>query len=56
MELFHKEYDAESLYDLSRDVGEALDPTYNLKINKIPKDSNGFEYGTFIVTIDWVES
>lgn len=53
MVIFEKEYDGESLYDLSRDIGESFDPLYNLIIKEIPEDEQGFQKGTFKVTIRW---
>lgn len=56
MELFKKEYDYESLYDLSQDVEEALDPEYNIKLKDVPKDEYDYLQGSFIVTIKWKEA
>ena len=54
MILFKKEYDEESLYDLGRDIAEAVDEDYNPKMKKIPNvTSDGFKAGTFLVTIEW---
>lgn len=53
MIIFKKEYDGESLYDLDRDVAEAVDETHNYSIKDIPKDEHGFQTGTFKVTIEW---
>ena len=53
--IFKKEYDGESLYDLSRDIAEAIDETYNPAAAEIPKDEHGFQKGTFVVTIEWKE-
>lgn len=53
MEIFKKEYDGESLYDLERDVVEALMEEYNSVIGEIPTDEHGFQQGTFEVTITW---
>lgn len=46
--LLAKDYDDESLYDLERDVSEAVDESH-----AIPKDEHGFRKGTFRVTITW---
>lgn len=47
--IFQKNYDAESLCDVERDVYEAL----NDDVTEIPKDEHGFELGTFKITIEW---
>jgi len=52
-EIFSKNYDGESLYDLSRDVHEAFDPRFNDKADGIPVDEYGFQKGSFKVTITW---
>ena len=51
MIVFEKEYDGESLYDLNRDVSEAMDSDFNSTILCVPQDENGFMVGTFTVTI-----
>lgn len=53
--LFEKKYDGEDLYDLSRDISEAIDEDYNPLIKKIPpmKDFEDFPSGTFTVSIVW---
>lgn len=51
--IFHKEYDGESLYDLGRDIHEAVDSTFNPLAQDIPQDENGFQEGKFIVSIQW---
>ena len=53
MKIFEKEYDGESLYDLQRDISEAMMVDYNPSISKIPQDEHGFQLGTFKVTIEW---
>lgn len=53
MELFSKEYDGESLYDVYRDVSEAFEVIYNPIINSIPQDEYGIQKGTFKVVITW---
>lgn len=53
MIVFEKEYDGESLYDLGRDIAEAIDETYNDAFKEIPTDEHGFSSGTFKVTIEW---
>ena len=55
MLVFKKEYDGESLYDLSRDIAEAIDVTYNPIVEEIPQDEYGIQLGTFKVTIEWSE-
>jgi hypothetical protein len=51
--IFREVYDDESLYDLGRDVSEALDPAYNDLVEDIPQDVHGFRRGSFTVTIVW---
>jgi hypothetical protein len=53
-EIFTKEYSDEELYDVERDVMEALQEEYNPIVGNIPKDRDGFRTGTFVVSIDWV--
>lgn len=55
MEIFNKHYGGESLYDIDRDVSEALDEEYNSALASIPKDESGFQTGTFRVSIVWVD-
>lgn len=52
--IFKKDYDGESLYDLSRDICEAFDERYNPAVAAVPKDEHGFQKGTFIVTVEWM--
>lgn len=52
--LFEQDYDAESLYDLGRDIGEAVDGDYNPEMAKIPVNEDGFQTGTFKVKIEWI--
>lgn len=51
--IFHKEYDSESLCDLSRDIHECFDPRFNEEMKDIPQDKHGFHEGTFKVEICW---
>lgn len=53
MILFKKTYDGESLYDLGRDIAEALESQYNPLVDAIPTDEYGIQEGEFVVTIDW---
>ena len=53
MIIFQQEYDGESIYDLDRDVSEALQGDYNPIIDGLPVDENGIQLGTFKVTITW---
>lgn len=48
MIIFDKKYDGESLYDLGRDINEAIEESYEL-----PQDEHGFILGKFKVTIEW---
>jgi len=54
MILFEKNYDGESLCDLSRDVHEAFKEDFNPIVKNIPCDEYGFQSGTFKVTIEWL--
>ncbi|QZI85783.1 hypothetical protein CPT_Summit_132 [Stenotrophomonas phage Summit] len=51
--VFEKEYDGESLYDLDRDISEAMLEEYNDKIGQIPTDEHGFQTGKFKVSVVW---
>lgn len=55
MKIFEKIYDGESLYDLGRDMEEAIIEEYNPLISDIPFDENGMQKGRFIVSIVWEE-
>ena len=52
-EIFKKEYDGESLYDIQRDVHEAFDSRFNPLAGQIPQEECGFPEGTFTVTSTW---
>lgn len=51
--IFKKDYDGESLYDLGRDVQEAMDARFNPRSAEVPQDDNGIQKGTFTVLIEW---
>ncbi|ATS92402.1 hypothetical protein DLP05_128 [Stenotrophomonas phage vB_SmaS_DLP_5] len=51
--VFEKEYDGESLYDLDRDISEAMLEEYNDKVGQIPTNADGFQTGKFKVTVVW---
>lgn len=51
--IFQQSYDGESLYDLERDMSEAVDPKYNPLVKYIPTDE-GIPQGIFRVIIEWV--
>ncbi len=53
MNIFEKEYDGESIYDVQRDVIEAFDARFNPMVKDIPQGEYGFQLGTFIVRIEW---
>ena len=53
--IFSKTYDSESLYDLDRDVQEAILEEYNPLMLNLPKDKHGFYQGRFKVAIVWEE-
>ena len=55
IEVFKKIYDGESLYDLDRDVSEAMIEDYNAVMRQIPKDENELHKGKFVVSIIWEE-
>ncbi len=52
--IFDKEYDAESLYDLGRDIHECFDHRFNPSVKDIPVDEHGFQQGTFVVSVNWI--
>lgn len=54
--IFNKQYDGESLYDLARDISEAMVEEYNPIIGEIPVDQHGFQAGSFEVSIIWTEN
>lgn len=51
--LHDKEYDGESIVDVSRDVWEAFDEKFNPEVKKIPKNEHYIQEGTFKVTVTW---
>lgn len=51
--VFLKSYDGESLYDVSRDVGESFEAGYNPIMKTIPVDEHGFQKGRFTVSVLW---
>lgn len=51
--IFRKDYDGESVYEVGRDVSEALIEEYNDVWKTIPTDEHGFSLGTIRVTIEW---
>lgn len=55
LDIFKKEYDGESIVDLSRDISECLDSDFNEIVKVIPemKDSPGFWAGKFVVSVTW---
>ena len=53
IKVFGKNYTDEDLYDLGRDMEEAIDPTYNETYMNLPRDEDGFCKGTFHVAIIW---
>lgn len=50
---FQKEYDGESIHDVERDIMESFDERFNEIVGLIPTDSNGFQEGKFVVTVEW---
>ena len=55
LKILEKDYDGESISDLSRDIYEAFDDRFNPVASEIPTDMHGFHTGTFTVTITWSE-
>lgn len=53
MIIFEKKYSGESIYDVSQDLADAFDSSYNPAINDIPVDEYGFQSGTFTIKIEW---
>lgn len=53
--IFQKDYDGESICDLSRDISEAFDERFNPLVADIPEIEHGFHAGTFKVTIEWTK-
>lgn len=51
--IFYKEYDGESLGDVSRDVMESFDERINSVVKGIPVDENFIQEGRFIVSVQW---
>ena len=54
--IFEQEYSDEDLYDIERDVTEAIDETFNEKLKSVlpERDKHGFVSGTFKVKITYV--
>lgn len=54
MQLFHKQYDGESLgQDVMRDLSQSLTERYNKLMSQVPEDDDGFMIGTFTITVSW---
>jgi hypothetical protein len=53
MQIFKKDYDGESLYDLERDLIECFDERYNEDVKNIPFNEDGLLEGMFTVTVKW---
>jgi hypothetical protein len=54
MELLNKEYDGESLSDITRDVTECFDTRFSPDVIEIPVDEHNLPKGIFKVVITWV--
>lgn len=54
IQVLKKDYDGESIYDLSRDIGECLLSDFNPIVKDIPVNAHGFQKGTFQVRVTWV--
>lgn len=54
--IFTKDYDGESIVDLSRDISECFDSRFNPVVGEIPEmeSTPGFWSGKFTVSITWV--
>lgn len=52
--IMEQDYIGESIVDLERDVGEALDSRYNANMDRVPQDQHGFCQGRFLVVIEWL--
>ena len=52
IKVFGKNYSDESLYDLERDVAEAISDDNETYMN-LPRDEDGYCKGTFHVAIIW---
>lgn len=53
--LLNKEYDAESLYDLGRDVHESFEFPEDEQFKNLKADEHGFLPGKFVVSINYIE-
>lgn len=53
--IFEKSYSKDELYDVERDVSEALQVMFNPAIEELPTDAYGFTSGIFTITITWEE-
>lgn len=51
--IFVRIYDGEGLFDIERDIWEALQEEYNSNMVDIPKDFHNFHRGNFTVSITW---
>lgn len=52
--IFEKEYIAEQLSDVERDISECLNEDFNPEVKDIPVGKYGFAEGTFKVTVTWI--
>ena len=52
--IFEKEYIAEQLSDVERDISECFNEDYNPEVKYIPIGEYGFTKGTFKVTVTWI--
>lgn len=52
--IFEKEYIAEQLSDVERDISECLNEDFNPEVSDIPVGQYGFAEGTFKVTVTWI--
>lgn len=55
MIIFENIYDGESIVDVPRDIFESFDPRFNSRVESIPTDEFGFQKGSFVVTVKWVQ-
>ena len=55
MLLFEKEYNSESLFEVTKDIFELFNEEYNDDLKSIPTDEYGFAAGTFKLVVTYEE-
>ena len=53
IKLLNRVYNGVSIHEASDDLFQAISPEYNPTASDIPVDDNGFQKGTFRVTVTW---